>query len=78
MLGVGQLLLRMHTAFFQAGSPVVESSQPADRICVIVSGRSDPALFFYQPIPAVTYSVAHTLYSQISITASGTYAAMQT
>ncbi len=40
VLGDEQLLLRMHTAFFQAGSAVVESNIPADRICIVVSGRS--------------------------------------
>jgi hypothetical protein len=38
-LGCWQLLLRMNTAYFQAGSAVVEADQPADRICIIVSGR---------------------------------------
>ncbi len=51
--GGEQLLLRMHTAFFQAGSAVVESDQPADRICIVVSGRSIPNLSFCQSYPAV-------------------------
>ena len=35
-----QLLLRMHTDFFQAGCTVVDRQQPADRMCIIVTGRS--------------------------------------
>ncbi len=34
-----QLLLRMHTAYFQAGTFVVDSHSPADRLIIIVSGR---------------------------------------
>ncbi len=34
-----QLLLRMHTAYFQSGTYVVDSLQPADRLLIIVSGR---------------------------------------
>jgi hypothetical protein len=41
----------MHTAFFQAGSEVVEYDQPADRICIVVSGRFVTALNLCQPYP---------------------------
>jgi hypothetical protein len=48
-LGCGQLLLRMHTAYFQAGTAVVEDNQPADRICIVVSGRSSSSTPPYLP-----------------------------
>jgi hypothetical protein len=57
-LGNGQLLLRMHTAFFQAGSAVVESDQPADRICIVVSGRFVTAFKFCQPYPVLS-NISH-------------------
>ena len=44
-LGCWQLLLRMNTAYIQAGCAVVEADQPADRICIIVSGRFVPPEF---------------------------------
>ncbi len=34
-----QLLLRMHTAYHQSGTFVVDSLLPADRLLIIVSGR---------------------------------------
>ena len=41
-----QLLLRMRTGLFQAGSAIVDPAEPADRMSVIVTGRST------RPLPA--------------------------
>jgi hypothetical protein len=34
------VLLRIRTAYFQAGTAVVDLAQPADRLMIVVSGRS--------------------------------------
>jgi hypothetical protein len=34
-----QVLLGIRTAYFQAGTAIVDLAQPADRLMIIVSGR---------------------------------------
>ena len=55
-----QLLLRMHTAYFQAGTYVVDRLLPADRLIIIVSGRLPlvPTLLFKAPIVCVCSSTS--------------------
>ena len=55
-----QLILRMRTAYFQAGTYVVDRLLPADRLIIIVSGRLPlvPTSLFKAPIVCVCSSTS--------------------